>query len=108
MTEMQSVSSIFEIVMLMYFCNVMYFVDRTGETDNIAATVDYFSLSLEYNSKVKILVDNMAEDIENFVQIELDRFNEHRTIPLAIIITLGVMVPIIIYVTYLSTTSMFQ
>ena len=86
----------------------MYFVDRTGETDNIAATVDYFSLSLEYNSKVKILVDNMAEDIENFVQIELDRFNEHRTIPLAIIITLGVMVPIIIYVTYLSTTSMFQ
>ena len=106
MTEKQSVSS---NCILNVFCNVqMYFIDRTAEVDNIAATVDYFSLSLEYNSKVKILVDNMAEDIENFVQIELDRFNEHRTIPLAIIITLGVMVPIIIYVTYLSTTSMFQ
>ena len=55
MTEMQSVSSIFEIVMLMYFLQCNDFVDRTGETDSIAATVDYFSLSLEYNSKVKIL-----------------------------------------------------
>lgn len=32
----------------------------------------------------------------------------YRTIPLTIIIVLGVMVPVIIYVTYLSTTSMFK
>ena len=50
----------------------------------------------------------MARDIEVFVQNELERFNGHRTIPLAIIIVLGIMVPVIIYVTYLSTTSMFK
>ena len=82
--------------------------DRTNEVDSTAATIDYFTVSLEYNSMVKKLVDNMAEDIEKFVEIELDRFNDHRTYPMSMIIVLGAMVPIIIYVTYLSTTSMFQ
>lgn len=74
----------------------------------VAKTIDYFSQSLEYTTTVKNIVDDMAEDIEVFVQTELERFNGHRTIPLAIIIVLGLMVPIIVYVTYLSTTSMFQ
>ena len=74
----------------------------------MAATVDYFSQSLEHSSLVKKIVDDMARDIEVFVQNELERFNGHRTIPLAIIIVLGIMVPVIIYVTYLSTTSMFK
>ena len=84
------------------------FTDRTGETSTIPATVDYFSQGLEYTTLVKNIVDNMADDIEIFVQTELQRFTGHRTIPLAIIIVLGLMVPIIVYVTYLSTTSMFQ
>ena len=70
--------------------------------------MDYFSQSLEHSSLVKKIVDDMARDIEVFVQNELERFNGHRTIPLAIIIVLGIMVPVIIYVTYLSTTSMFK
>ena len=74
----------------------------------MAATVDYFSQSLEYTTTVKKIVDDMASDIEVFVQTELERFNGHRTVPLVIIIVLGLMVPIIVYVTFLSTTSMFQ
>ena len=66
------------------------------------------SQGLEYTTLVKNIVDNMADDIEIFVQTELQRFTGHRTIPLAIIIVLGLMVPVIVYVTYLSTTSMFQ
>jgi len=82
-------------------------LNRTGEESSLAATVDYFSQSLEHSTLVKGLVDDMARDIEVFVQSELDRFNGHRTIPLSIIIVLGIMIPIIVYVTYLSTTSMF-
>jgi len=83
-------------------------LNRTGETSTTPATVDYFSQGLEYTTLVKNIVDNMADDIEIFVQTELQRFTGHRTIPLAIIIVLGLMVPVIVYVTYLSTTSMFQ
>ena len=71
-------------------------------------TSDEFVKGLEYTTLVKNIVDNMADDIEIFVQTELQRFTGHRTIPLAIIIVLGLMVPVIVYVTYLSTTSMFQ
>ena len=88
------------------FCFIKI-TDRTGEESSLAATVDYFSQSLEHSTLVKGLVDDMARDIEVFVQSELDRFNGHRTIPLSIIIVLGIMIPIIVYVTYLSTTSMF-
>ena len=70
--------------------------------------MDYFSQALEYSTVVKGIVDSMASDIEVFVQRELERFNGHRSIPLGIIIILGLMVPVIIYVTYLSTTSMFK
>ena len=95
--------------LIQYQKNFLFCVlDRTGEQNAVAATVDYFSQSLEYNTQVKKLVDNLAVDIEEFVQKELDRYNGHRTIPLSTIIVLGFMVPIIIYVTYLSTTSMFQ
>ena len=61
-------------------------LDRTGETSTTPATVDYFSQGLEYTTLVKNIVDNMADDIEIFVQTELQRFTGHRTIPLAIII----------------------
>lgn len=82
-------------------------LNRTGEDSSLAATVDYFSQSLEHSTLVKKIVDDMARDIEVFVQKELERFNGHRTVPLVIIVILGIMVPVIIYVTYLSTTSMF-
>ena len=83
--------------------------DSTGQaSSSVATTVDYFSQGLEYTTEVKKIVDSMAEDIEVFVQDELERFNGHRTVPLSIIIVLGLMVPIIVYITYLSTTSMFQ
>ena len=57
---------------------------------------------------IKKIVDDFARDIELFVQTELDRYNTDRTVPLVIIIVVGVMVPVIVYVTYLSTTSMFK
>ena len=78
------------------------------DTAAIAGTVDYFSQSIEYNHVVNKLVDSLAVDVEEFVEKELDRFIYHRSFPLSIIIVLGIMIPIIIYVTYLSTTSMFQ
>ncbi len=74
----------------------------------MAATVDYFSQVLEYTTLVKSIVDGVAEDIESFVAKELKRFRGHRTLPLALMILLAFMIPIIVYVTYLSTTSMFK
>ena len=53
-------------------------------------------------------MDNFAKDIEVFAQNELDRYNKKRIIPLVIVIVVALMVPVIIYVTYLSTTSMFK
>ena len=84
------------------------FSDRTGEQSTEAATVDYFTQGLEHSILIKKIVDDFARDIELFVQTELDRYNTDRTVPLVIIIVVGVMVPVIVYVTYLSTTSMFK
>jgi hypothetical protein len=87
---------------------LVFILDSTGMASKGAATVDYFSQMLEYTTLVKSIVDEVAKDIEIFVQTELERFNGHRSIPLVIIIVLAVMVPIIIYVTYMATTSMFK
>ena len=95
-------------LLLYLFTQLFHFPDRTGEISTEAATVDYFTQGLEHSLLVKEIVDNFAKDIEIFAQNELDRYNKKRIIPLVIVIVVALMVPIIIYVTYLSTTSMFK
>lgn len=76
--------------------------------DSLRASVDYFSQLFENLSGTKGIVDKLASDIEVFVARELSRFEGHKTIPLSIIVSLILFVPIVAYVTLQATTSMFK
>ena len=83
-------------------------VDADGRLTPVAAAVDYFGQMLMYTRTVKLIVDNVSKDIEKFVQIELERFQGHRSITLSLIIGLSIFIPIVAYVTLQATTSMFK
>ena len=82
--------------------------DSDGKLTPIAAAVDYFGQMLMYTRTVKSIVNDASKDIERFVQLELERFQGHRTIPLSLMVGLSIFIPIVAYVTLQATTSMFK
>ena len=70
--------------------------------------VDYFGQMLMYTRTVKNIVTGVAEDIEDFVQLELERYQAMRQFPFMLIVALSVFIPIVAYVTLQATTSMFK
>ena len=74
----------------------------------IAQTIDYFGQMLMYTKTVKNIVNVVSKDIEDFVQIELERFDQMKQVPLALIIGLAVFIPTVAYVTLQATSSMFK
>ena len=53
-------------------------------------------------------MDGLTIDIEEFVAKELERFESHKTLPLALLISLALFIPVVAYVTLQATTSMFK
>ena len=82
-------------------------LDAAGAT-RTAMVVEYFGQSMSYTRIVKGIVAEVSNNIETFVQKELERFQNHRSIPLALIIALSIFVPVVAYVTLQATTSMFK
>ena len=66
------------------------------------------SLLLEYTTSTKNIVDGLSVDIEDFVATELARFEGHKTIPLTLLISLTLFIPVVAYITLQATTSMFK
>jgi class 3 adenylate cyclase len=70
--------------------------------------MDYFSHLFDYLSSTKSIVDHLTMSIEEFVAKELDMFQGKMKIPLSIFITLTVFIPVVIYITLHTTTSMMK
>ena len=70
--------------------------------------MDYFSQLVEYTTSTKEIVDGLTKDIEEFVAKELARFEGHKTIPLALLVSLTLFIPVVAYITLQATTSMFR
>jgi hypothetical protein len=82
--------------------------DSKGNLLPIPMAVDYFGQMLMYTRTVKNIVSSVSKDIEAFVQLELERFQAMRQLPLALSIGLSIFIPIVAYVTLQATTSMFK
>ena len=82
--------------------------DKNGNLLPKAAAVDYFSQMLLYTQTVKAIVTTVSDDIEDFVQLELERFNQMKQIPLILMIALAIFIPVVAYVTLQATSSMFK
>ena len=63
---------------------------------------------LLYTRTVKSIVTHVSTEIENFVVLELARFDAQKTLPMALIISLVIFIPLVAYVTLQATTSMFK
>lgn len=74
----------------------------------IAQTIDYFGQMLMYTKTVKNIVNVVSKDIEDFVQIELERFDKMKQVPLGLMVGLAVFIPTVGYVTLQATSSMFK
>ena len=85
-----------------------FFDPVTGKLLPVAMAVDYFGQMLMYTKTVKNIVTGVAEDIEHFVQIELERYQAMRQFPFMLILSLSVFIPIVAYVTLQATSSMFK
>ena len=84
------------------------FFDSKGKLLPIAMAVDYFGQMLMYTRTVKAIVTMVSKDIEKFVQLELERFQAMRQLPLILVVGLSIFIPIVAYVTLQATTSMFK
>lgn len=84
------------------------FFDSKGKLLPIAMAVDYFGQMLMYTRTVKAIVTLVSKDIEKFVQLELERFQAMRQLPLILVVGLSIFIPIVAYVTLQATTSMFK
>ncbi len=82
--------------------------NATTLADKVMATVLYFSQQQVYTITTRKLVDELTGSIEKFVRAELSRFEGHKTLPLVLVITLMMFVPVVAYVTLQATTSMFR
>ena len=63
---------------------------------------------LMYTRTVKSIVNVVSRDIEGFVQIELERFERMKQVPLALMVGLAIFIPTVAYVTLQATSSMFK
>ena len=63
---------------------------------------------LLYTRTVKSIVTHVSTEIEGFVVVELARFDAQKTLPMALIISLVIFIPLVAYVTLQATTSMFK
>ena len=63
---------------------------------------------LLYTRTVKSIVTHVSTEIEGFVVVELARFDAQKTLPMALIVSLVVFIPLVAYVTLQATTSMFK
>ena len=63
---------------------------------------------LLYTRTVKSIVTHVSTEIENFVVLELARFDAQKTLPMALIVSLVIFIPLVAYVTLQATTSMFK
>jgi hypothetical protein len=82
--------------------------DDEGKLRAIAAAVDYFGQMLLYTRTVKSIVTHVSSEIEHFVVLELARFDAQKALPMALIISLVIFIPLVAYVTLQATTSMFK
>lgn len=62
----------------------------------------------EYLSSTEAVVDRLTMAIEEFVAKELDVFEGKKSVPLSIFIALTLFVPVVIYITLHTTTSMLK
>ena len=74
----------------------------------IAQAIDYFGQMMLYTRTVKNIVSTVSKDIEAFVQMEIERFENMKQVPAALIIALGIFIPVVAYVTLQATSSMFK
>ena len=63
---------------------------------------------LMYTRTVKAIVTVVSKDIEDFVQLELERFEKMKQIPMALMVGLAIFIPTVAYVTLQATSSMFK
>ena len=82
--------------------------DEDGKLLPIAQTIDYFGQMLMYTRTVKAIVTVVSKDIEDFVQLELERFEKMKQIPMALMVGLAIFIPTVAYVTLQATSSMFK
>ena len=68
----------------------------------------YYSNLFEYLSSTKAVVDMLTFKIEEFVAKELDEFEGKKSVPLFIFIALTLFIPVVIYITLHTTTSMLN
>ena len=68
----------------------------------------HFSHLFEYLSSTEAVVDRLTMAIEEFVAKELDVFEGKKSVPLSIFIALTLFVPVVIYITLHTTTSMLK
>ena len=82
--------------------------DDNGNLLPIAAAVDYFGQMLLYTKTVKDIVVIVSKDIEDFVELEQNRFKAMKQIPMILMIALAIFIPVVAYVTLQATSSMFK
>ena len=82
--------------------------DEDGKLLPIAQTIDYFGQMMLYTRTVKSIVSHVSDNIEDFVILELSRFERMKQVPLALIFGLAIFIPTVAYVTLQATSSMFK
>ena len=80
--------------------HMMQFHDKRRPNDS--------SHLFEYLSSTEAVVDRLTMAIEEFVAKELDVFEGKKSVPLSIFIALTLFVPVVIYITLHTTTSMLK
>mgnify|MGYP003302262883 CR=1 FL=1 len=68
----------------------------------------YFTLLLRYTQSTKQIVDEIAIDIGEIVKRELRRNARQQVLPTTLMVFLSLFVPVIVYITFKATLSMFR
>ena len=74
----------------------------------ILVTADYFFRFLKYTTKMRQLIEGIANDINVFVNSEIDRLTAENILPLLFIVILILFVPICMIFTLNITSSMMR
>ena len=78
------------------------------ELKPIALVTDYFANMWTYTQSVKIIVDKIASDIGVLVVEKVDSYGKQQVFPMALMIGTSLFVPLILYLTFKATLSMFR
>ena len=79
-----------------------------GLTTPQTVAINYFTTMLLYSKHTKALINSVAKDIEKFVIKELTVIRLSLNAPIILVIIISLMVPLILYITFKATSTMYR